>query len=473
MTLLISLLHNSLHLLSIDRPYFGTQTVSESSVTLTPEHALQFDVDVWATYVKKLFEKTHQLPKGKPAVNVILGQRFFTFIRIDIPVETPPGDVDEYIRHHLFESNSSMSQEDIYSYELVTNRGTMHANVYILSDKTKKELQTLLDLFDMRIERIYPEAPLLFSAFSHTLNKNKQEPVFFLEHGQHQSVGLLFDAQGMLDGRVRVLDSHAIVSELKKIVAHDPKPARLIVSGKLSTEIRQDSFTKEVGMWTNPLHRILQGSSIEKKGEALNLRGEFALTYLREIILLQALEEKKELLSLSVPLQTATASKAPKGNSSSRKWITMTFVILMTAALTIGIVWGVEKTNITLQLPSVSLNKLFPAPTPTPSPTPKPRPTPKPSALKRESISISILNGVGTSGLAGTYQERMEGKGYTVTDTDNADNYDYKVTVIQTGNKAIYDLLAADLKLYVSGKPEFKKTDSTDSAVIILGADSE
>lgn len=535
---ILSLLQESLHIVSINKPYFGKATTTEGSVTIPPEHTQRFDVDTWASYVKKLLEKTNRTNKGKQKVHLILGQRFFTFVRIDIPVETPSSSVSEYIRHHLFESTLGISPQDSYLYETVTNRGTVYANVYVLSLQTRAQIQTLLDLFDMSVEKIYPEAPLLFSTFSHTLNKNKTEPVFFLEYGQYQSTGLMFDAQGLFDGQVRVLDSHTIIAELKKIVASKPKPARLIVSGKLSTEIRQDSFTKEVGMWTNPLHRILQDSQVQKKAATIQLQ-EHTLAYLREITLLHALDEKKELISFLpqttkayIPPAAPTVTSSPSGISpsaqpsgispsaqpepvakpapvaedkpesvepepvppaetstppativnpapldsssarpaSSPRWIVMTIVMLVTAGITLGIAYGVSNLSFSFAMPTLPF-LVKPTPTPTPEPTATPTPTLAPVA--REDITLSIENGVGTAGLAGTYQERLTDLGYEVASTGNADNYDYTVTIIKTGNRAIFELLKKDMASFLSGSPKYEKSTDSDSAVIILGSDSE
>jgi len=501
---ILSLLQESLHIVSINKPYFGKATTTEGSVTISPQHAQQFDVDVWATYVKKLLEKANRANKGKQKVHLILGQRFFTFVRIDIPVETPSGSVPEYIRHHLFESTPSISPQDSYVYETVTNRGMVYANAYVLPLQTRAQVQTLLDLFDISVEKIYPEAPLLFSTFSHTLNKNKQEPVFFLEYGQYQSTGLMFDAQGLLDAQVRILDSHTIIAELKKIVTSKPKPARLIVSGKLSTEIRQDSFTKEVGMWTNPLHRILQDSLVQKKAVTIQLQ-EHTLAYLREITLLHALDEKKELISflpqttkayvpaptaepepvaetvpeptpVEPPIKSEPTISSPSGISaspqptSSPRWVIMAVVMLVTASITLGIAYGVSNLSFSFAMPKLPF---LAKPTPSPTPQPTATPTPTLAPIARKDISLSIENGVGTTGLAGTYQERLTNLGYKVTTTGNADNYDYTVTVIKTGNRAIYERLKKDLSEFLSGAPQYETSTDTDSAVIILGSDSK
>jgi hypothetical protein len=74
-------------------------------------------------------------------------------------------------------------------------------------------------------------------------------------------------------------------------------------------------------------------------------------------------------------------------------------------------------------LPSFSLS----APTPTATLPPSP---PTPTPLDKELITIQVLNGSGTPGAAGTMQTFLEEKGYTVSDTGNAEEYLFEETEI-------------------------------------------
>lgn len=148
----------------------------------------------------------------------------------------------------------------------------------------------------------------------------------------------------------------------------------------------------------------------------------------------------------------------------------MAVVMLVTAGITLGIAYGVSNLSFSFAMPKMPF---LAQPTPSPTPQPTATPTPTLAPIAREDISLSIENGVGTTGLAGTYQERLTDLGYEVTTTGNADNYDYTATVIKTGNRAIYELLKKDLAEFLSGTPKYETSTNTDSAVIILGSDSE
>ncbi|MFC1790712.1 LytR C-terminal domain-containing protein [Patescibacteria group bacterium] len=95
----------------------------------------------------------------------------------------------------------------------------------------------------------------------------------------------------------------------------------------------------------------------------------------------------------------------------------------------------------------------------TPTPTMMPEPTPAPE-LDREDLTVQVLNGSGTPGLAGVAKDFLEGLGYPEVETGNADSYDYEQTEI-----AIKDSKAAYLAL-LQEDLEDDYFLSTDSAVL-------
>ena len=121
----------------------------------------------------------------------------------------------------------------------------------------------------------------------------------------------------------------------------------------------------------------------------------------------------------------------------------------------------------TASLPSVVV-----VPTPTPTPTIQTTPTPATSELVRSAITIQVLNGGGKAGAATKMKEALEDKGYTVSDTGNADSYSYDKTVIQVkaGKSAYLPLLEKDLQdAYTLGTSSAKLDESVqfDARVIV------
>ena len=94
---------------------------------------------------------------------------------------------------------------------------------------------------------------------------------------------------------------------------------------------------------------------------------------------------------------------------------------------------------------SISLRSFISKSTPTPIPR---TPAPTPSELKRDAITIQVLNGGGKAGAASTMKKLLEEKGYAVSDTGNADSYTYDLTQVsvKAGKSAYIPILEKDLK---------------------------
>lgn len=122
------------------------------------------------------------------------------------------------------------------------------------------------------------------------------------------------------------------------------------------------------------------------------------------------------------------------------------------------------------------------SPTPTTVPTGKITPTPTTTAsgssidsatgLDRASISVTVQNGSGTSGVAGKGSDYLKGLGYKVAGTGNADNFNYtNVTINTTPAAAKYlNLLKSDLsKQYTVDTATSTLSSTTADVVVIIG----
>jgi len=117
----------------------------------------------------------------------------------------------------------------------------------------------------------------------------------------------------------------------------------------------------------------------------------------------------------------------------------------------------------------------IPEKTVTPTPTPKPTPVPQRVAttageLKRQAISIQILNGSGVVGTAKKAADYLTGLFYTVSDTGNAESYDFEETVIKTKKEADLTLLKGDLETQYeigTASATLSSTSAYDAVVII------
>lgn len=98
--------------------------------------------------------------------------------------------------------------------------------------------------------------------------------------------------------------------------------------------------------------------------------------------------------------------------------------------------------------------------------------TPTPAAVRRGDIRIQVLNGGGKAGAASRMKAFLEGKGYRVVETGNADSYSYETTeiVVKESQVAIVDTLAGDLEeSYELGESstDLPESSSYDARVIV------
>ena len=115
-------------------------------------------------------------------------------------------------------------------------------------------------------------------------------------------------------------------------------------------------------------------------------------------------------------------------------------------------------------------------PTPIPSDTPTPKPTSNPidktTGLNRSKLSVTVQNGSGEAGVAATGKDFLNGLGYDVISTSNADNFDYTGVTIQvkSASSDYLTLLKSDLGAkYIVGNTssDLSASVSADALVII------
>lgn len=121
-----------------------------------------------------------------------------------------------------------------------------------------------------------------------------------------------------------------------------------------------------------------------------------------------------------------------------------------------------------------------PMPTPTKQVTSTPKPTPIPTPqrvattaaeLKRQAISVQVLNGTGVAGVAKKAADYLASFFYIISNVGNAENYNFEKTVIQTKKAADLDLLKADLEnqYEIGSASATLPSSSSYDAVVIIG----
>lgn len=464
---------NTIKLLYLKRTVFGQQeTLYNQKTYESPlfEKGKIANVDLLASAVKEVISSSNR-PVAENQVALVLPQEFFSFFRTTVPSDIASSALNSFIsdkaRSILPVDNTDLASDyfvqESESEKVVTYFGINH--------ETLLSLKQAFTLIDLRIFSIVPDTMTYFKLFEKTLRKEKKETILYIELGQNILHGYLFDSCGLIDDKkitIKYSDTDSIADVLKtkvdEIVVDKKKVNRIIISGEKSDSIRQDTFTKSVGVWTNPLKRIVPTfyesylkMLIPKDGKAFPILsydvcfGAFILS-----------EENKNfsLLRNNVFLSGSKMSlpkiKAPKKEI---------FLFVGSFVISFLLFVFISKFKFDFKLPNFLAKKTVVVVTPTTTP---PSPTPTPN-FKKEEVKIKILNGSGVRGKATEIKEILRKKGYSEILTDNADNFDYKVTEIQVkkDKQQLGEMVKNDLKDYITS-PKITTLDDKEASDLVL-----
>ncbi len=323
-----------------------------------------------------------------------------------------------------------------------------------------------------------PESIAYFKLFQKTLRKDKKENIFYVAYDNSHLTGFLYDSSGQLSDKkwTASLDGSKKVEEVLKEKASEfehqgKKLNRLILAGKESEKVRQDTFTKEIGVWTNPLKRIIP---------------EFYQDYLK--LLTNSITKPFSFLSYEACVgafifneQNKKFSLLNNGNGAKGRLPSLPhfslpfkeillFVISFIASFILFVFVSRShfKINLSFFQPKQVPKVIVSHPTPT---IVKVSPTP---AFKKDELKIKVLNGSGTVGKASEVKDLLKAKGYQEILTGNADSFDFTKTELQVkkSKSVATQTLENDLKDSVTSVKEstLAETEAAD-VVIIIGAD--
>jgi len=251
------------------------------------------------------------------------------------------------------------------------------------------------------------------------------------------------------------------------------KPNRLIISGSSSENIRQDTFTKAVGIWTNPLKKIIT-NFYDKYLKLLLTEEKNVLPILSLDACFGAFVFSKENKDFSFLKKTnfyLSQKNIKKEPLFLPKKDLVIFFISFISSILFFIFLSTIKPNLTFPYLLVKTQKLLPSPTIviSPSPTVTPR-----ILVDKQKVRIKVLNGSGVSGKASAVKDILKEKGYQEILTGNADNFDYEKTELSVKKEKTYliSVIEEDLKKYVSSfKIGTLSEKEASDIVIVIGKD--
>jgi len=440
---------------------YGSDLIDKGKVT---------NIDLLASAVKEVVSSSNK-SVNENQVCLVLPQEFFSFFRTTVPSDIAASALNSFISDKA-RSILPVDNTDLASDFFVQESEQEKIVTYFgINQETLLSLKQAMTLIDFKINSIIPDTMAYFKLFEKTLRKEKKETILYVELGPDILSGYLFDSCGLINDKkilIKYLETDKIADVLKakidEIATDKKKINRVIISGEKSDNIRQDTFTKSVGVWTNPLKRIVPTfyeeylkMLIPKDGKAFPILsydvcfGAFILS-----------EENKSfsLLKNGISLNKNKVS-LPKIKMPKKE--TMLFISSFAVSFLLFIL--ISKFKINLKLPDFMAKKNIVTITPTVVPS---TPTPTPN-FKKEEVKIKILNGSGVKGKATEIKEILKNKGYTEIITGNADNFDFKITEIQVkkDKKQLGEMIKNDLKDYVSA-PKISILDDKEASDLVL-----
>lgn len=469
---------NTIKLLYLKKTLLGQQETQYNQKTYEAnlfEKGKIINVDLLASAIKEVITSSNK-PLSDNQISLILPQEFFSFFRTTVPSDIAESALNSFI----FDKARSILPVD--NADLVSDYFTQESEsekvvtYFGINQETLSNIKQALTLIDLKIVSIIPDTMAYFKLFEKTLRKEKKEIILYVELRSSILSGYLFDSCGLIDDKKISLEyseadkiTEILKTKIDEINVEKKKVNRIIISGEKSDTIRQDTFTKSVGVWTNPLKRIVPTfyeeylkMLIPKDGKVFPI-----LTYdiCFGAFILSAENKNFSLLKNNSGFGRNKVT-LPKIKMPRKEY----FLFISSFVVSFLLFVLISKLKINFKLPDFITKKNIVVVTPTTAP---PSPTPTPN-FKKEEVKIKILNGSGVRGKATEIKDILRNKGYVEILTDNAGNFDYTITEIQVKNdkKQLGEMIKKDLKDYVSA-PKITVLDAKEAsdAIVIFASD--
>ncbi len=441
------------------------------------------NVDVLASAIKEGL--THANALTEKEVTLVLPQESFAFMKVEVPADIANSAITSFV-YDKARATLQLDLDSSFSNFFVKDIDKQkQVSFYAIEASVMDSYSESLSLLGLRAVNVVPETLAIYKLFEKTLRQEKKENIWYVSYNGSDLSGYLFDSGGLASDKpwTAKIEEGKSVEEILKAqtdaFAEDGnKLNRIILSGNASDSIRQDTFTKAVGAWTNPLKRIIPNFYDEYLKSLVVPTGTTFPILVFDVCFgaFIFLQENKEFQILK---------KAPGARKSPGKPFSMpsiplfrkeVLIFLIAFGLSFGAFLLLSRMNFAqVKMPNVSIPNPFAQLNPSPTPKPTIAPSPTPSFTKEE-LRIKVLNGSGEVGVAGTAKDLLTKAGFQEIVTANADNYEYETTVFQIKSKysdaesAITEAMDGSVK---EPKIEELADDDTSDVIIILGADFE
>ncbi len=473
---------NSIKLLSLSKTLLGQFNVSYFSKN--HENDLLEDgkvknIDIVASAVKEALTLAKPHPVTDQQVYVILPQDSFQFVSYDIPIDISETAIAPFIRDKTRADLNLNIESSLYDYMLVRQDGKAKVLLYAQNKKDFTDFSQIFTLLGLKINAFLPETLSYFKLFEKTIRADKQETFMYVFYDEKKSFGYLYDSYGLLQPKKYSFTEDietSIKTKVEKLEKDSIKVNRIILSGGKSEKFRQDLFTKTVGVWTNPLKKIILNFYHEYL-KLIIMTPNDAFPLLELDVCLGAFIFSKENTAFSLNQKSGQSGQTGKKLLPSLRnpfsvgkrdivIFVISFVISFGAIFSYPRIATFLRHNKTILAPSKPTSvpiKVVPTAVPTP-------------VIDKKTIKIKIFNGTGTKGLAGDVKVILQKKEYSEILTGNGDTFDNEKTTVQVKDdkKEALQLVLNDLKDHVTiGKENITtlKKDQSADIILIVGKD--
>ena len=437
------------------------------------EKGLVASSDLVASAIKEAIISVSAEKVKEKDVCLILPQEAFHFIRYDVPQDISEAAIASFIKDKARADLPFALEESFFEFVIV--KGAKESKVLVFAQERGNfdRFAEAIQLLGLTVRYVIPDTMCFFTLFEKTLRREKKELILYMVDHEEEAFGYLYDSLGLLEKDryvvAKPIEAH-IKSKVHAIEKKYGKLNRLILSGGSSEKIRQDLFTKEVGVWTNPLKKIITNFYQEYIKLIIPV-GSQSFPLLDYDVCLGAFILTRENTLFSVSGKSRREKKTvTKG--TKKPFIAIRFRDIMVFIISFGLSFAIIYFFPSLKKLQILPTKQKEVVTLTPTQAP-PTPTPTP-AFSRRDLNIKVLNGSGVAGRASTVKDTLKEKKWGEILTGNADTFDFEKTEVQVteDKKAAISFLKEDLADFVAlEKTSTLAADSTADVVIIIGKD--
>ncbi|MCS7093071.1 MAG: LytR C-terminal domain-containing protein [Patescibacteria group bacterium] len=440
------------------------------------------NVDIIASALKESISALSSKNQRENRLFLILPQEFFYFFRTEVPFDIAKPAINSFITDKISTTLALLPEEIIFDYFIKETKTQKIINFFGLKKEKLDSLEKAAELIDLKIINVIPEPLVYYKLFEKTLKNDKQEVIFYAILEKGFIYGYVFDNFGLVDKTQFFETLNEEKNYLKtlrniigKIEERKIKLNRIILSGHQSDKIRQDTFTRDIGIWTNPLKRIVP-NYYENYLKTLVVKNQEIFPILIYDVCFGAfIFSKEEKFSIFKNHQLSKKeiyrSKLKKSSKKEAFIFIISFLVSLGGFLVLSNINNLK--NYRFSLFNNRQNEKVQAQM---SPTPQPQlnsSTPQ-VTIKKEELKIQVLNGSGIPGKAGELRSILKEKGYSEVITGNADNFNYQNTEIKVKKSKSQALnqIKKDLGYYFSLlKESFLEEREIPDIIIIVGSD--